>query len=128
MRFYLLMILLFIFCLIGKSQTVQSVYDYAKSIGIKQAVIVTSQAALETGWFKSYGCKTRKNLFGLGGSNQMSFDTWQESVVFYRDYIQNRYKGGSYFEFLDRIGYAADKSYNEKVRSISSKLVIKLEL
>ena len=44
------------------------------------------------------------------------------SVKAYRDYVQYKYKGGDYFAFLDRIGYAEDKAYIEKLRSIVNAL------
>ncbi len=48
----------------------------------------------------------------------MRFEKWEDSVAAYRDYVQYKYKGGNYFDFLNRIGYAEDKTYTTKVRQI----------
>ena len=58
----LLIVLLPIF---GISQTRQEVYNYLIEIDCKYPKIVTAQAILETGHFKSYSCETRHNLFYL---------------------------------------------------------------
>ena len=43
------------------------------------------------------------------------FSRWEESVVAYQRMIQYRYKGGNYFQFLKRIGYAKDPRYIVKL-------------
>ena len=39
------------------------------------------------------------------------FNHWTESVKAYYDKVQDRYKGGNYLSWLDKIGYAEDKTY-----------------
>ena len=69
--------------------------------------IVLAQAKLETGNYTSRICRVKHNLFGLNSSKgYRSYSTWQESVVAYKKLIQSRYKGGDYYKFLERIGYA----------------------
>lgn len=83
--------------------------------------IVVAQALLETGYFTSRVCLQYNNLFGLrrpSDGNYYHFDSWEESVKAYRDYVQYRYRGGNYYDFLKRIGYAEDPDYLYKVRSI----------
>lgn len=82
--------------------------------------VVLAQALLETGYFSSRVCLEYNNLFGLRKRNgdYMQFDRWEDSVAAYRDYVQYKYKGGNYFDFLNRIGYAEDKAYTTKVRQI----------
>lgn len=82
--------------------------------------IVLAQAMLETGYFSSRVCREYNNLFGLRKRNgaYYQFDRWEDSVAAYRDYVQYKYTGGNYFDFLDRIGYAEDKRYTQKVRVI----------
>ena len=87
--------------------------------------IVIAQALLETGYFTSRVCLENNNLFGLrrpkdGGYYE--FDNWEESVKAYRDYVQYKYKGGDYYQFLQRIGYAEDPDYVTKVRQIARTL------
>ena len=87
--------------------------------------IVVSQAILETGHFKSDNCLKNNNLFGLYNSKKnryYKFNHWTESVVFYRDRIQNRRKPNEkYYDFLNRIGYAEDKEYISKVKNIKKR-------
>jgi len=39
------------------------------------------------------------------------FDTGEDSIKAYRDYVQYKYRNGDYYTFLNRIGYAQDESY-----------------
>lgn len=89
---------------------------------VKFPEIVYAQAQLETGNFKSKIYKDSNNLFGLYNSNECrfySFSHWTESVIFYKDYIQSRYKPpNDYYKFLSDIGYAEDPHYITKVKEI----------
>lgn len=84
--------------------------------------IVIAQAILETGYYRSEGCKRDNNLFGLYNSHKkeyFKFNHWTESVKAYRDMIQYKYKNDeNYYHFLDRIGYAEDSLYNNKLKNI----------
>lgn len=70
---------------------------------VKHPRIVTAQAVLETGHFKSDLCLNDNNLFGLYNSKRCryhTFDHWTESVVAYLDYVQYRYKPlNDYYKF-----------------------------
>ena len=93
--------------------------------GVSHPRIVIAQALLETGYFTSRVCIENNNLFGLrrpkdGGYYE--FDNWEESVKAYRDYVQYKYQGGDYYQFLQRIGYAEDPDYVTKVRQIARTL------
>lgn len=89
---------------------------------VKYPRIVIAQALLETGYFTSRVCWECKNLFGLrrpSDGSYYEFKRWEDSVKAYRDYVQYKYKGGDYLQFLNRIGYAEEKSYVMKVRQIA---------
>ena len=93
--------------------------------GVTHQQVVIAQALLETGYFTSRVCLECNNLFGLRRPKDgayYEFDNWEESVKAYRDYIQYRYKGGDYYQFLQRIGYAEDPNYVSKVRQIARTL------
>lgn len=101
------------------SQTKDSVYNYLVQINVKYPEIVLKQAILETGHFTSYSCRVRKNLFGLTRNHKLeSFDTWQKSCDRYIDWIQYKYKGGDYYDFLYELGYATDPNYIKKLDGI----------
>lgn len=86
---------------------------------IQHPHIVLAQAKLETGNFSSKVCKLKNNLFGLKKGNvYRSFKHWSDSVKAYKQLIQSRYKSGDYFKFLNKIGYAGDKKYISKLKSI----------
>lgn len=113
------LLILLLLPLAGISQTKQEVYDYLVEIGCKHPEIVTAQAVLETGHFKSYSCRTRHNLFGLRYNHKyLIFNNWKESCDAYISKIQYKYKGGDYYTFLKDLGYATDPEYITKVKSI----------
>lgn len=89
---------------------------------IQHPDIVYAQAILETGHFRSQGCLRDNNLFGLYNSKKRQyhkFDHWSVSVVKYKEWIQRRYKPPEdYYKFLQRIGYASDPNYVNKLRNI----------
>lgn len=84
--------------------------------------IVYAQALLETGYFRSQGCLRDNNLFGLYNSRKHryhKFNHWTVSVIKYKEWIQKRYKPPEdYYKFLQRIGYAEDPQYVNKLKSI----------
>lgn len=88
--------------------------------------IITAQAILETGNFKSKLCLDHNNLFGLYDSRKMEymhFDSWLSCVFGYRKYILNRYKDGEdYYNYLVRIHYAEDPEYIAKLKTIVNNL------
>lgn len=104
--------------------TMDRVYSEIVRNKILHPTIVLAQALLETGHFSSRVCLEYNNLFGLRQRNgeYYRFKRWEDSVTAYRDYVQYKYKGGDYFAFLHRIGYAEDKNYIFKVRAIASNI------
>ena len=83
--------------------------------------IVLAQAKLETGNYKSKACTIYNNLFGLRkpDGSYYKFNSWQESVKAYKDWVQNKYTPpNDYYDFLDSIGYAEDESYISKLRDM----------
>lgn len=97
-------------------------WEALKFYDIKCADIVYAQAILETGHFKSQGCLRDNNLFGLYNSRSKKyhkFNHWTVSVIKYKEWIQRRYKPPEdYYHFLQRIGYAEDPQYINKLRKI----------
>lgn len=82
--------------------------------------IVYAQAILETGHFKSKGCRIGNNLFGLKGKKYYyKYNHWFESVVAYKEKIQSRHRPGEdYYKFLIRIHYATDPNYINLLKKI----------
>ena len=96
-----------------------NVYREIVSNNIYHPDIVLAQAKLETGNYKSKACNVYNNLFGLRkpDGSYYKFNSWQESVKAYKDWIQNKYTPpNDYYDFLDSIGYAEDESYISKLR------------
>lgn len=104
-------------------QTKEEVYEYLVSIDCKFPEIVTAQSILETGHFKSYSCRVRHNLFGLRYNNKyFIFDSWEESCDAYISKVQYKYKGGDYYVFLEKLGYASDPDYCKKLKKIKTQI------
>lgn len=101
----------------SKGQTVAEVRAEIIRQGIPHAEIVLAQARLETGNFKSRVCREKHNIFGIrAGKKYKSYRNWRECVSDYKKRISSRYKGGDYYAFLRRIGYAEDRRYVEKLK------------
>jgi len=114
---------------INKELTLSNILEVMKEVGLSNRLIVLAQAVLETGNFSSKVCKQYNNLFGLYDSRHHDyyrFEKWEDSVVAYQKFIQYRYKGGNYFQFLKRIGYAEDRQYISKVAKIAKQLYNRL--
>lgn len=80
--------------------------------GIPHADIVFNQAMLETGNLTSKLCRNHNNLFGIRhGKPYAHYNNWIESVSDYKKRISSRYKGGDYYQFLERIKYAVAGTY-----------------
>ena len=118
-----LILLALMFSLSLSAQTDQQVYDELKKYDVKYPQIVLAQAKLETGNYTSTLCKKHGNLFGLKRKNGYAkFNNWKESVKAYRDWVQYKYKGGDYYVFLKKIGYASDPKYIVKVKEMVKKI------
>lgn len=114
----LLIIILFSFnCY---SQTIEQVWQEIQCNELKHPEIVLAQSIKEAGWdYDSWNAIKRNNLFGLKGGKKCNsnkygykiFNHWSESVLDYKNRIQNRYiEGEDYYQFLIRIGYFETES------------------
>lgn len=93
---------------------------------IKEPKIVLAQAKLESGNFTSTLFKKKNNFLGLYNSRKrqyFEFDHWSECILAYKRMIEYKHREGEdYYHFLDRIGYAEDPNYLDKVRRIEQNL------
>lgn len=104
-------------------------YEFCTENSILYPEVVWAQARLESGNFTSAHFKNRNNCLGIYDSKRKryaSFDHWTDCVIAYRDRVQYRYKGRidnteEYLMWLSRCGYAKDKNYLSKVRTIMRK-------
>ena len=86
---------------------------------IPHANIVLAQAKLESGNFKSDLVRTHQNIFGLKKGNQYRrYSHWTECVKDYKKCISNRYNGGNYYAFLNKIGYASHPDYTKLLKDM----------
>lgn len=89
--------------------------------GIKYPKIVTAQAILESGNFKSRVFQKYNNPFGLYNSRKKDyykFNHWTDAILAYQTMIEYKYEEGDYYKFLEDIGYAEDPNYIRKVKAI----------
>ena len=105
----------------------ENMHKVCEHYGIKHPQIVTAQAVLESANFKSRIFKAKNNPFGLYNSSKKtyySFPHWTASVKAYKLMIERKYKGGCYYVFLKKIGYASDKNYISKVKRVHNRLYL----
>ena len=87
--------------------------------GISHPNIVLAQAKLESNLGKSNVAQQTNNLFGLRkGKRYRRFSHWTQCVTAYKNLIQSRYNGGNYYAFLDKIGYAEDPNYTDRLKDL----------
>jgi len=102
---------------------------------IKEKIIVKGQIILECGWeLNSRKVRQDNNLFGMKkAENRITtcdyiinghagYSTFMRSIKDYFLWQEQNYKGGDYYKFLERAGYANDSSYIYKLRLIVNKL------
>ena len=103
----------------------ENLYNELVAQGVDFPKIVTAQALLETGHFKSYACLQQNNLFGLRDNKgkYMSFPHWTDAVAAYKKYIQryNHPVPEDYYAYLQELGYAEDPQYIDKLKQIVNK-------
>ena len=115
-----MLIFLVLFPIFAFAQTRQDVLKELHKQKVPHPTIVLAQARLESGNFKSDFYKRTNNLFGLKkGKKYASYKKWRDSIKDYKLRISSRYTKGSYYAFLQRIGYAKDKEYINKVKQIA---------
>jgi hypothetical protein len=108
----------------------QSIRFWFREFNVQEPDVVIRQMKHETGHFKSRFCTECNNLFGMrksrnretttiGEDNHMAvYKTWIDSIRDYSLWQAKYYKGGDYYDFLKRHGYAEDKKYISKLRLI----------
>ena len=117
MRVFVFIVIVCCMTLSAEAQTREQVERELHKQRVPHAEIVLAQARLETGNFTSRRCREDKNLFGMKrGKRYAKYRRWQDSVSDYKERISSRYKGGSYYVFLRKIGYASDQNYERKLR------------
>lgn len=114
---HLLITMLLMGAMTTSAQTQEQVRAELQRQGVPHPSIVLAQARLETGNFKSRLCRDSHNLFGIKHNGKYArYSHWRESVRDYKKRISSRYKGGCYYSFLKRIGYARDNEYINKLK------------
>ena len=97
----------------------KSVLAELKKQNVPHAHIVLAQSKLETGGYKSKLCKTHNNIFGLRkGNSYRKYNNYVECIADYKKRISSKYKGGDYYVFLRRLGYAEDPNYTQKLKDM----------
>lgn len=109
-----------LFPIICQAQTREQVLAELQRQNVPHAQIVLAQARLESGNMKSDFYRKTNNLFGLkSGKKYATYRNWKDSVKEYKERISSRYDGGSYYSFLERIGYAENKNYIKLLKEIA---------
>lgn len=97
----------------------ENVLAELKKQNVPHANIVLAQSKLETGHFTSKICKTHNNIFGIRKNNKYKrYSDFTACIADYKKRISSKYKGGDYYAFLKKLGYAEDPEYTEKLKNI----------
>lgn len=103
-------------------------YDALIHYEVKYPRSVLAQAKLESGNYTSYVYRTKNNFLGLYNSRKKDyyeFEHWTQCIIAYKKLVEYKLKEGeNYHDFLERIGYAEDPAYVDKVKTIESNLKI----
>lgn len=103
-------------------------YDALIHYEVRYPKSVLAQAKLESGNYTSYVYKTKNNFLGLYNSKEKDyyeFEHWTQCIIAYKKLVEYKLKEGeNYHDFLERIGYAEDPAYVDKVKTIESNLKI----
>lgn len=105
---------------ISDELTVKNVRKALINEEVQHAEIVLRQAILETGWFKCTSCSLNKNnIFGFWYKKKyIEFENWKECIAYYKRWQDKHYKGGDYYTFLRKVGFATSQTYVQKLKSI----------
>ena len=100
--------------------TVENVRKELIKLGVENPDIVLRQSILETGWYKCDNCSLKyNNIFGFRWKGKyLKFDNWTKSVEYYKWWQGKLYKGGDYYVFLKKVGYATSKTYLQKLKQL----------
>ena len=100
--------------------TMENVYLDLINQGVQNPEIVMRQVIAETNWLKCKKCSLQfNNLFGfLTKNGYLKFDNWKECVAYYKKWQDQFYKGGDYYAFLKRIGFATAPNYERLLKQI----------
>lgn len=97
----------------------QNVLNEIHKQELKHPRIVLAQAKLESNNFKSLLTKSHNNFLGIKKNNEyVKYDSWNHCITDYKNRVQNKYNGGDYYLFLQRIRYAEDPDYINKLKAI----------
>ena len=86
-------------------------------LDVRYPEVVMAQAKLETGNYRSKLFVKNNNLFGFRSKKgYLKYKSWEDSVEDYKRWQTKHYRGGDYFCFLERVGYAEDSNYVKRVK------------
>jgi hypothetical protein len=85
-----------------------SIFDYICACELHHKDIVFRQVIWETGWLRGEKMMSINNLFGFRVRNYLTFNSWQESIDYYRNWQERHYTNPQedYYKFLVRIKFS----------------------
>lgn len=99
-----------------------SIKDFVLELHIQNVQypdVILRQACLESGWFTSLAWRKNHNPFGfVGKDGYIMFNDWKSAIAYMCDWQDKHYKGGEYYRFLEKSGYAQDCCYVETLKNM----------
>lgn len=119
----LLGIILILLMSIGKSiaQDTTGVRQMIIAYDIKHPDIVMRQLCLESGYLNCKDCSWAccNNPFGMYYKGAyLNYDNLEHAIEYYKWWQDQLYTGGDYYDFLERVGYAEEPTYVERLKEM----------
>jgi len=108
----------------AQSKNRAEMVSYIAGFGIKHPEIVYAQMMLESGNFRtdkktSWTCCN--NAFGFFYKGKyLNFDNLEHCLEYYKWWQDELYKGGDYYSFLKRVGFAEEPTYIERLKKFEN--------
>ena len=104
----------------NKLENKEKVKQLILKYDIQHPDIVLRQAMYESGWLTCTNCSwDGNNPFGFfWKGSYLKYDSLEESVAYYKWWQDYWYRGGDYYAFLKRVGYAEKPNYNDELKKM----------
>lgn len=95
--------------------TPENLYQMIIDYKFEHPKVVFSQVMWETGNLTKV---KNNNLFGFRGTKYLKFDSWEDCIIYAKNWQDKKYVTGNYYDFLKRVKFAEDSLYINKIKKM----------